>query len=71
MQENDTLLDIWNTFTSHYTHLFSSNSTLGRTGLETWKNWTEMLENKTLVEIGMETLQGLNETLQEGTDFLG
>ena len=55
---------------THITHLFSKNSTIGRAGMETWENLTDSMENKTWTEIAKDTLKTINETVQEGRDFL-
>ena len=59
------------TLVSHLTHLFSSNSTLGRRGVDAWENLTSALENKTWIDIALDTFQSLNESVHEGEEFLG
>ena len=55
---------------THITHLFSTNSTIGRAGMETWENLTNSMENKSWTEIAKDTLKTINETVQEGRGFL-
>ena len=59
------------TLVSHLTYLFSSNSTVGRMSIEKWENFTGFLENMTFSEVALDTLETLNETVQEGIENLG
>ena len=59
------------TLVSHFTHLFSSNSTIGRMSIEKWENFTGYFENMTFSDVAMDTLETLNETVQEGMENLG
>ena len=70
MQANSSVSDKVDSVLTHITHLFSTNSTIGRAGLETWENLTNSLENKTWAEIVQDTFNAINETVQEGRDFI-
>ena len=59
------------TLVSHVTHLFSSNSTLGRRGVDTWDNLTSGFENKTWLDMALDTFQTLNHSIHEGKEYLG
>ena len=70
MQANSSVSDKVDSVLTHITPLFSTNSTIGRAGLETWENLTNSLENKTWTEIAQDTFNAINETVQEGRDFI-
>ena len=70
MKANSSVSDKVDSALTHFTHLFSTNSTIGRAGLETWENLTNSLENKTWTEIAQDTFNTINETVQEGKDFI-
>ena len=71
LKDNATLTEMADTLVSHVTHLFSSNSTLGRKGMDTWDNFTSDFENKTWLDIARDTLQTLNMSFHEGKEYLG
>ena len=70
MKANYSVSDKVDSVLTHITHLLSTNSTIGRAGLETWENLTNSLENKTWTEIAQDTFNAINETVQEGRDFI-
>ena len=56
---------------AHYGYFFSSNSTIGRMSINTWENLTDFFVNTSISDFAIDTMDAVNQSIQEGIESMG